>query len=176
MAMQIPKTRSISLWNSSKNKHCPLNEDVTKEPLWGFPGGARKLIPPELRKPAGSYLVLPFQHQQICNFPKGKSQSDHFSLVYVIRQLADVDHTWWNTRSTDVTFEFFCVVAISCGWWGWRRQTKTDTIREGQNRRLWLILNNGLIVMETQTNQTGQAFPYNEFPLHGNTPLPGFMI
>lgn len=40
-----------------------------------------------------SYLVLPLQHQQVGHLPEGKPQSDHFRLVHIIGQLADVDHT-----------------------------------------------------------------------------------
>ena len=72
------------------------------------------------------YLVFPFQHQQISDLPEGQSQPNNLSLIYVIGQFAYMDHTWRNTRTADVTFEFFGVVAIGC-----KEKTEADTIREG---------------------------------------------
>lgn len=44
------------------------------------------------------------------------------------------------------------------------------------NRRLWLFLNNGLIVMATQTNQTRQVLAKEDSPSAMATTLPEFMI
>lgn len=37
------------------------------------------------------YLVFPFQHQQIGDFPKGQTEPDDLGLVYVAGQLAQVN-------------------------------------------------------------------------------------
>lgn len=39
-----------------------------------------------------------------------------------------MDHTWWDTRTADITFEFFCVVAISCK----KKKTKKHWSRYNQ--------------------------------------------
>lgn len=38
------------------------------------------------------YLVFPFEHQQICDFPERQPQTNDLSFVYVVGQLAYVDH------------------------------------------------------------------------------------
>lgn len=79
------------------------------------------------------YLVFPFQHQQISDLSKGQPQANNLSLIYVVGQLAYMDHAWRYTRAADVTFEFFAVVAIGC-------KRKQKQIQPGSEQKALVLL------------------------------------
>lgn len=110
------------------------------------------------------YLVFPFQHQQISDLPKGQSQSNNLSLIYVVGQLAYMDHTWRNTRTADVTFEFFAVVAIGC-----KKKTEADTIREGTegSGSSWIM---DWLSWQRKQHRHDKHFNKKDSLLHGNPP------
>lgn len=124
---------------------CLSEQIILSTKQWGWDKGLQSSLVPGLkrashtslvRRPAqiSPYLVFPFQHQQISDLPKGQSQANNFSLIYVVGQLAYMDHTWRNTRTAHVTFEFFAVVAIGC------RGKKQKQIQSGREQKALVLL------------------------------------
>jgi len=59
-------------------------------------------------------LVLPLQHKEVGNFPKGQPQRDDLTLSDITRQLADMDVSGRNSYAPVVTFELLAIISIGC--------------------------------------------------------------
>lgn len=123
-------------------------------------GQETDLCPPSWENLQALTWFFPFSISRFVTFPKGSPSpitSASFMSLGSLRTWTTRDGTP-EVRTSPLNFFVSLPLAAGRGW-GVGTNKQADTIREGQNRRLWLVLNNGLIVMATQTNWTGQAFP-----------------